>query len=367
MNSNAATYYRTAFKVASKYLRQKIFQNERFPDYFDFDQLIKDWTLLDHAIMGNPNSELVKILASNGAKLGNYAFAHEIQCGGSIEVIKKFIELGANVNQKWIFEDGNRHFPLEKAIQVGRKDIVKLLLESLANPKPIHDHSYLLKKAILVGHKDILKLLLDSGANLNPKQDHSYLISLAIERYNMDIVEMLIGYGANVNLPPNVYNHARAPLNVAVESGFPKFVKLLIEKGAEVEYPLNRPDDLSPLQTALKNYADFEIFEILIESGANIELQDEFKNTPLHLAVKVEANEEDFYFYHFIPLEKRFVKTLLAYGAKCNAKNKENNIPFELSLKNAFKGKDDPEDDEYHGPGDQTFKLFMYHQHCIDD
>ena len=49
-------------------------QNENY-----YDQLINGWTPLDQAITRDPNSELVQLLASNGAELGSYAFPHEIE------------------------------------------------------------------------------------------------------------------------------------------------------------------------------------------------------------------------------------------------------------------------------------------------
>ena len=297
-------------------------QNENY-----YDQLINGWTPLDQAITRDPNSELVQLLASNGAELGSYAFPHEIEHGGTIEVIKKFIELGANINEMWVFTNGRRYYPLDKAIDIERTDIVRILLESGSNPNNIH--SYPLDRAIVLDNTDIVRLLID--------------------------------HGANVNSSP-IGDHQSAPLYLAIDYCRPKMVQLLIEKGAEVEYPLNG-NEMSPLQTALKNQVDHEIIQCLVENGANVDIQNEdSKDSALHTAIERDVlgqvlEVEDF---SYIAAAKN-VKTLLEYGAKCNVKNKENYTPLEISLINAFKGQEDPEDDE--DPGDQTFKLFMYHQH----
>ena len=93
-------------------------------------------------------------------------------------------------------------------------------------------------------------------------------------RLAKDVVEFLISRGANVN----PINECRKPLHFAVMGGHTSVVKLLIEKGADV----NAEDCYSDVPLVYARTR--EIGEILLDNGANPNARDMSSFTTLHYA-----------------------------------------------------------------------------------
>lgn len=96
-----------------------------------------------------------------------------------------------------------------------------------------------------------------------------------------------------------------------------KIVKMLIGNGADV----NAKDTVqcwTPLHFAVRE-GHFDIVKLLLESGAVIDAQDAFGNTPLIEAVMSFKGDP------------QIIEILLAYGADKNIKNKEGVSPLILA------------------------------------
>lgn len=146
-------------------------------------------------------------------------------CSGLCNIVKAFIDFGANVNffsngivciegdaltcacEKGHFETvellvnkgANIHiydeYPLRVACGYGRFDIVKLLLKNGANIHAKNDNSII--RAACNGHTETVKLLLENGADIHAGNESA--LYYAILNNEIDIVEYLLKNGARVS------------------------------------------------------------------------------------------------------------------------------------------------------------------------
>ena len=212
----------------------------------------------------NPKKDLIALigedqtlsLETQNKKLITAAIA------GELEEIQDLVENGVDIDYTMPENGGTA---LICAVQNRRKNIVRFLLQKLANPnaalKPlegfVHHHG-------------------------------STALHLAVFSKDVDIVKLLVeDTRTDVNL---VRNHDGASaLHCAVNFEQEKMVKTLVGKGkADIDQKTHNGS--TPLHLALlKN--DKKTARFLIESKADIHLTDEEGNTPLHLAARINATD----------------------------------------------------------------------------
>ncbi|PRD22307.1 UNVERIFIED_CONTAM: Ank3 [Trichonephila clavipes] len=147
-------------------------------------------------------------------------------------------------------------------------------------------------------HLDVIKLLIRNGAVINIWNNiHDSPLFLAIENGNFEIIEFLIAEGADINLT-NFFGFKA--LHFSILHRKKEVVAYLIQKGANINDPCYRQ---TPLQLAVQNN-DFEMAQVLINNGAEIDAESDSGLTPLCLAVRNN--------------NKEIVKILLKYGADIN-------------------------------------------------
>ncbi|XP_057319438.1 putative ankyrin repeat protein RF_0381 [Microplitis mediator] len=166
--------------------------------------------------------------------------------------------------------------PLEIAVSRGYTKMTELLVKNKANVN-LKNGENILKVAVKKDNFELMRILVDAGADVNSGSP----LSQAIENNNYEIVKYLITNGANVNAVNDSGVWRITPLQNAVRRGYKKIVKLLIEYKADVNCR-------SFLQSACLTTAiesdNFEIFELLLDAGANIH-PSHTARTPIYVAV----------------------------------------------------------------------------------
>jgi ankyrin repeat protein len=150
---------------------------------------------------------------------------------------------------------------------------------------------------------------LDKNIDLNFNDEWGETpLRIAVSTGNPGLVQLLIDKGAKVNFKNGINFTA---LHCAACSNFPEITKLLIENGAEIE-----PEGaIYPLHHAAK-HNDIRSAEILIKNGACIDARTIDGSTPLHFAY-YEGHDE-------------MVNFLIKNNANQMLKNDYGKIPADL-------------------------------------
>ena len=167
-----------------------------------------------------------------------------------------------------------------------------LIISSCASKTP-------LIKASENGDSSTVQKLLNEGANVN-ESDNTGMTPLmhALQNNNTALVEYLLKKGANVNIK-NKYGYTA--LYYATENV--NFVKTLIDQGADVNLGDNYKR--TPIMNAISS-ENIEVIKLLIESGANLNAKDYAGFTPL-----------------MFTSSPKIVEMLIDKGADVNLKNNE--------------------------------------------
>jgi ankyrin repeat protein len=137
-------------------------------------------------------------------------------------------------------------------------------------------------------------------------------LKLAIIKGYHEIVKLLIEKGANINVKYDLDNR---PLHIAIMNDKLDIFKLLIEKRADIN--AKNINNVTPLHIA-SSKGKFEIVKLLIENRADINAKNINYDTPLHNAIMNDKFE--------------IVKLLIENRADINAKN----INYDTPLHNAI-------------------------------
>ncbi|XP_055838337.1 ankyrin-3-like [Episyrphus balteatus] len=218
------------------------------------------------------------------------------------EITKFLLISGSRVNSK-----RNRsvrsNTPLHFAIQNGDIEITLMLLDHAADINARNESGLSpLLIAIQEKQETIVDILLKRGAILNTCSKGISPLHHAVEMRLCNITEKLLQFGAYVDSKANLYHKKEyTPLHCATENGDLEIVKVLLKKGANVNF--KTADGLTSLHLACKT-GNVEIIDLLLSSNADINAREHNKLTPLYIAVENSRREA--------------AKLLMDHGAKIN-------------------------------------------------
>jgi ankyrin repeat protein len=139
----------------------------------------------------------------------------------------------------------------------------------------------LLQDAAFTGDLGLIEILLKRGALVDKRVNGTGPTALffAVQAANKKAAEALIKAGADLNFDAG----DGSPLHVAAMNGFTGISELLIANGAQVN-GVTKTDRATPLHLAAGK-GQLEEIRLLLEKGADIEAKDKTAATPLNFAV----------------------------------------------------------------------------------
>ena len=194
---------------------------------------------------------------------------------------KKFVELliahGADVNIK----DNQGKTPLLWALttaSIGTPSGRRVYLSKLTTT----EQEKFLKayKSVKGEWQEIAKLLIDYGADNRAGSGGATPIYMAVIIGDKDIVEALINRGADINYPVGC---CETVLHAAIAEGHREIAELLVLKGADTN-ALNK-SNRTPLHFLASKMDDHKLAKLMIEHSANVNARDKKGQTPLAFAL----------------------------------------------------------------------------------
>jgi ankyrin repeat protein len=251
-----------------------------------------------------------------------YAFSQATTTEEAIAIYKKFLLLNKTCNQllkddylQSIITQNTLAPLLEKDINIDKhKNVIPFSAPSLLAQAAYHFHSLYLqwqlnKKTInsLYPTKKIEKLDASEFPAWFIKPELESLLSIAITR--------------------NQFSTA------SKRSALPT-IKVILQKRANPNLKNKTKEKETPLHKALFAMQAIEIIELLIKSGASINMQDAWGSTPLHyaLASKDTSIPVNIFImkYHSFPIDNQCIAKLLSYNPDLTLKDRFNKTPYDI-------------------------------------
>ncbi|XP_031557742.1 transient receptor potential cation channel subfamily A member 1-like isoform X3 [Actinia tenebrosa] len=270
---------------------------------------------------------LLRVVAQNTRNVDDIIKSHDMNCNtllhncaltNSLDVAKKIIELGADVNA---LNTNLGTTPLHVACAMGGFEMAKMLVEMKAalQPKDCSGQTPL-HRAAMFGHVQIIEYLLDNGADVDPRDKSNqtpFLVAVASKRTNVNTVKLLLGRGAQINAQDA---YLKTCLHLAIENQNIEIVNLLLEYDSGLEN-LNSPDvqERVPLHYAAL-CKDVKCLKALLAKQSRLNFRDEDQKTALYLAAENNRAEH--------------VEVLGLAGSSVNERNEEGKTPLHAAACN---------------------------------
>ncbi|PAV71488.1 hypothetical protein WR25_12227 [Diploscapter pachys] len=242
---------------------------------------------------------------------------------GHFECARLLLENGANPNA--IYFDG----PEITHISPLDTKFIELLLEYGADPN-VFDRKGLspLMRSCRMKEKGIptIEILLKYGADLNAqapdRQDHRTALHFALLSGSADLVKFLIGKGAMVNMPEEY--EKPSPIDIAVLKDDPELLKVILDAGANPNAVHTYIGSALHLAACSFLSNQFEIVELLLERGADVNLQHKWPTGAVLKSPFVE------YFKSRDSYDLNIVKLMLSHGGRVIMKSPLNDSRGQL-------------------------------------
>jgi len=200
--------------------------------------------------------------------------------------VKRLINDGFDINMS----TGNiNETPLFLASVCRRPDMVKLLLELGANPLATNkwgETSF--HRAVALGNKKVAEILLAKGSKYDIKDAFGRTpLYVAAKEAQEEMALWLLELGADPNIMSK--NSSESILFNAANRGEPKLIRALIDSGARIEG--KGPRGKTPLHM-LVFHGDLENIKLLINKGADVNATDSIGQTPIMFGIHLGKGDQ---------------------------------------------------------------------------
>ncbi len=194
----------------------------------NLEQNVRHWTLDDVDILRKADFNF-----NSKDEQGNPVLYYALSQNPNVNVIKKIIEYGADVNEP----AQNGMLPLNVCTSKANEIQLKLMMmKTMGLDMSDPDVEEELEKKVFFEMSKMTELaafLIDNGADVNKESPlGTPLMNAVTNKWNMDIIALLLKYGAKVNKQDA---KGRTALFYAFSSGNDDIVTLLIKAGANTE------------------------------------------------------------------------------------------------------------------------------------
>lgn len=242
------------------------------------------WTSVHYAARDG-NLKMFEILVKAGAdinikgNIGETALTAAASKNKNFPVIRALIRLGADMNALTEKNDS----ALLIAARNGATDNVKALIDAGAKVNIVNIDG-MTPLSATIWHKEdmnIMNLLINAGAEISPKVSFTPLIA-SVLNHNIEIMTKLLDLGADPNeiqitetVPDekNINISESVPLITAIKTGRTAVVKILIKRGADINYRDQAKNGWTPLIQSILSDCK-ECIPILLKAGADPNIKD---------------------------------------------------------------------------------------------
>ncbi|XP_028406292.1 serine/threonine-protein phosphatase 6 regulatory ankyrin repeat subunit B-like isoform X2 [Dendronephthya gigantea] len=175
------------------------------------------------------------------------------------------------------------------AAQNGHSDtVLTLLKKGVPLHMPNKSGEVSLHAAVHCGHVGVVKALLNKGASVDTKTKDMYTpLHIAVQHRQPRVVQALLGYGANVHLKGGRLEET--PLHIAARiKGGTEVADMLLKSGANVDVPQENGETSLHIATRNNNLA---MVKLLLTEGANAARKSRTGEIPLHIAIEKSLEE----------------------------------------------------------------------------
>ncbi|CAH2286050.1 serine threonine- phosphatase 6 regulatory ankyrin repeat subunit B-like [Pelobates cultripes] len=239
-----------------------------------------------HACCRKRDVEVARLLVEYGAPIDGQNSdgqtpLHIVAAEGNETLLKFLHQCKANPN----ISDQMDRCPLHIAAERGHTTVVEILTEKfrsnvLARTK---DGSTLMHIASQCGHPETALAFLKKGVLLHmPNKSGAVCLHAAAKRGHTAVVKALLQKGANVDARTKDNYTA---LHIAAENCKPQVVQTLLGFGAQVQLKGGKVQE-TPLHIAARVKDGEKVVEMLLKSGADVNVEQEDGETAMHVAAR---------------------------------------------------------------------------------